>query len=395
MAQSEAILIVPDRIYDGVSDGALEGWGVLVEREKLVMVAPIEALQRVTAVRRLDLAGCTLLPGLIDLHSYLSIDADRPNPMAQMYGDNVAERSWVAANNLKRDLASGVTTLRVMGEGGFLDVAARGAIASGLLVGPELTVSGFPITPTGGHQAGPRGFDGIGEVKAAVRRNVGAGVDWIKVVLTGGINSQGLGPTDPAYAPEVLRAIVEEANRLGRPVAAAAHGGAAVVEAMKAGVKTIEHGALLTSRELEAIAAHGGYLVVTPSRFLHSDGIEKSAAGSPDILLKLERVRQSMRTYVPQALKAGIKVVLGTDNMHGYLVDDLAYLVEFGATPAQAIRAATSLAADAAGISSIGILRRGLLANLLAVEGNPLNDILCLKQIKLVMQRGKIITILS
>ncbi len=362
---------------------------MLVEGDRISAVGPLESLAVPSDTARLELAEETLLPGLIDLHNYLSVDPHLPNPLAQIYGTDMAARGWTAARNLRHDLRSGVTTLRVMGEGHAFDVVVRDAVEAGRVPSPRLLTSGAPITPSHGHQAPPVGFDGVEGVRLGVRRNLKAGVDWIKLVLTGGVNAVGLGPTDCAYSPAEIVVAVEEARRVGRRVAAAAHGGEPVAMAMEAGVTTIEHGALFGPTEIEAVIKHDGYLVLTPSRFFHADGIERSAKNSPAILATLMRVREVMGEFVPEAIKSGLRIVLGTDNMHGYLPADVAYLVHLGASPAAALRAATGLAAEAAGLADTGRIARGCRADLLAVRGNPLDDISALQNIRLIMKAGR------
>ncbi|MBI4184133.1 MAG: amidohydrolase family protein [Proteobacteria bacterium] len=382
-------VLVPALLFDGAGEGAREGWGVVVEGERIAGVGPARSLAAPAGAERIELPGHTLIPGLIDLHNYLSVDPDQANPLAQIYGADMARRAWVAARNLRKDLRSGVTTLRVMGEGQGFDFAVRDAVAAGLVAGPNLVPTGHPITPTHGHQAPREGYDGVEGVRRGVRQNLKAGAEWIKLVLTGGVNAVGLGPRDCAYSRDEIAVAVEEAARMRRKVAAAAHGGPAVALAMEAGVAMIEHGALFGREEVEAMVRHGGALVLTPSRFFHPGGIERSAAGAPAILASLERARERMRAFVPEALRAGLKIVLGTDNMHGYLPDDVRYLAELGASPATALRAATGLAAEALGREDIGRIAAGCRADLVAVKGNPLADVSALREVGLVMKGGR------
>jgi imidazolonepropionase-like amidohydrolase len=385
-AEQFQILLVPQRVFLGAGR-SMEGWGVVVEGARVASVGPLDKLR--CSGRRIELPNQTLLPGLIDLHGYLSVDADRPNPMERIYATDFAARAWTAARNLRRDLRSGVTTMRVMGEGDNFDKKVREAIASGLFPGPHLITSGHPIAPTHGHQSHPDGgFDGVEGVRRGVRLNLKQHVDWVKLVLTGGVNSSGPKPTASVYTPEEVYAAVAEAKRMGVPVAAAAFGGDSVLTAMQAGVRTIEHGMMFEDKEIEAVVKHAGYLVLTPSRFFHPDGIEKSARYSPRILKNLMRARETCRAFVPNALKAGMKIVLGTDNNHGGLPDDAAYFVELGADPLTALEAATSRAAEAAFIEDRGFIREGAYADLIAVEGDPLKKIDALKKIRLVMREG-------
>lgn len=337
------------------------------------------------------------MPGLIDLHGYLSIDPDRPDPMGQMSGNDMLARGWTAAANLRRDICSGVTTLRAMGEGPGpdgrpLDVAAKAAIAEGLLAGPNIVTSGPPICASASHQAPPTGgADGIDAVRAAVARNVTSGTDWIKVTLTGGVNSSGGGATTALYSEAEFAAASEAAAAAGRPLAVAAHGGTGIAMALKYGARTIEHGALLTASEIALIAKHGAYLVLTLGRFFDPEGIERSAAGNQVILARLDEARTALSKTVPLAIEAGVKVALGTDNMHGRLWSDVRWLQKLGAPFAFALAAATGQSASALGLENkIGSIRAGLQADFIAVAGDPCVSDIGVNNVQLVVKAGRI-----
>ena len=382
-------LLAPERLFVGMGV-AYQGWGVAVDGDRIAQVGPLESFKG--DLERIDLPGQTLMPGLIDMHGYLSVDADRPNPMAAMFSQDFATRAWVAAKNLRQDLRSGVTTMRVMGEGDGFDAKVRDGIQAGLLAGPHILTAGRPIAPTHGHQAHPSGgFDGVDGVRHGVRLALRERVDWVKLVLTGGVNSSGPKVADAVYSKEEIQATTEEAARLNVPVAAAAHGGPIVRIAMDAGVRTIEHGMMFREDEVEAVMKHDGYLVLTPSRFFDPHGIEKSAKNNPRILASLQAVRDHARKHIPDAIKAGLKIVLGSDNNHGGTVLDAAWLVKLGASEERALAACTSLAAEAAQQADIGKIASGCRADLLAVRGNPLKDIHDLQKVSLVMKAGQLV----
>ena len=381
-----------DRIFDG-NGRVLPDARCVVVRDG--SIASVSSHADVPATIMLE--GCSLLPGLIDLHGYLSIDPDRPDPMGQMSGSNMLARGWTAAANLRRDICSGVTTLRAMGEGPGpdgrpLDVAAKAAIAEGLLTGPRIVTSGPPVCASGSHQAPPTGgADGEDAIRTAVARNITAGTDWIKVTLTGGVNSSGGGATTALYSEAEFAAAAAAAAHAGVPLAVAVHGGPGIALALKYGARTLEHGALLAAAEIELIAQHQAYLVLTLGRFFDREGIERSAAGNQTILDRLNAARDALKKTVPLAIKAGVNVVLGTDNMHGRLWSDVDWLQELGAPFEFALAAATGRSARALGLeNSIGSIRPHLQADFIAVAGDPRVSGTGVRDVQLVVKAGQV-----
>ena len=384
-----SIVISADRVLDGGS--SVHGAAAVVVSGGLVvdLLPADEAARRHPGAAREHFAEASIIPGLIDLHGYLSVEPDRPDPMRQIFGTNHFERAWVSARHLRRDLYAGITTVRVMGEGHGLDFAARDAVRAGLVAGPDLITSGVPIAPTNSHQSDRVGFDGVEAVRQAVRANLRAGADCIKLVLTGGVNAPGDSARTLIYSETEIAVAVEEAARGGTYVAAAAHGGPAIAAAMRLGVRMIEHGALLDEEGLEAIIKHGGFLVATPARFFHPHGIEKGAAKSPAILQRLMNARAAQDAIMPKAIRGGDHIALGSDNMHGMLHYDMGCLVRWGATPVQALHAATGKAAEAARLSDRGMLAPGRRADLVVVEGDPSKDIGTVSRVRRVMKEGR------
>ena len=382
-------VVSADVLHDG-RGLANSGAALVVEGGRVLEVTTrAEAAKRHAGVPQDHFPGASIVPGLIDLHGYLSIDPDRPDPMRQMFGSNHFERAWVTSRHLRRNLEAGITTIRAMGEGHGLDFAARDAVRNGLLVGSDLITSGVPIAPTNSHQSDKTGFDGVEAVRQAVRANLRAGADCIKLVLTGGVNAPGNSARALIYSEAEIAVAVEEATRAGTYVAAAAHGGEAIGVAMRLGVRMIEHGALMSEAEAGQIRERGGYLVATPTRFFHPEGIEKSAAKSPVIMQRLQAARDMQDRVMPGALKSGLKVALGSDNMHGLLSWDAACLVRWGASPANAVRAATGMAAEAACLEDRGVLAAGRRADLVVVEGDVGGDIGALARVRRVMKEGR------
>jgi imidazolonepropionase-like amidohydrolase len=389
MASQSTTAVSAERILDGNGNVHADA-AIVVSDGRIVEVLPrYEAARRYAHAPCEHFDGASIVPGFIDLHAYLSIEPDRPDPMRQMFGANHFERAWVCARHMRRDLFSGITTLRVMGEGQGLDFSARVAMRAGLLVGPDLILSGVPIAPTNSHQSDRTGFDGVEAVRHAVRANLRAGADCIKLVLTGGVNAEGNSARTLVYSEAEIAVAVEEAARANTYVAAAAHGGPAIAAAMRLGVRMIEHGALLDEDDLEQIQKHGGYLVATPARFFHPDGIEKSAAGAPAILHRLMNARAAQDAIMPTAIRSGANVVLGSDNMHGMLHYDMACLVRWGASPLLALHAATGKAAEAAQLPDRGALQPGRRADLVVVDGDVSKEIAAAANVVRVMQNGR------
>lgn len=381
------LLLRPARCVDG--DGAALPTGTVIRLAGGRIDAVGVGLDGATVT---DLPGMTLLPGFLDLHDYLSVDPDRPNPMAQMHGEDLALRRSVAARHMARDLAAGVTTLRAMGEGHALDVALRDSAAPG----PRLVASGAPIAAPGTHQAGPDGGAATpDDVARAVDERAAAGVDWIKLVPTGGSLGGRVGPDESPWDRAHIRAAMQRARAHGLPVAVAAHGGPIVAIAAEEGAATLEHGALLDDRALAAIAAHGMALVPTLGRFLRPDGMALGAAATPAERARLDAACASLRRWVPLAIARGIPIGLGGDNMHGRQAWDAAALVGLGATPGQGVAALTGGAARILGLPDRGFLRAGMLADLVAVDGDPLVDPDALQRVRAVIARGRLLSLLA
>ena len=391
-AAESFVILSADRVLDGCG-GVHADSAVVVVDGRIVAICPRDdAVRQHPQSASEHFPGASIIPGLIDLHGYLSIDPDRPNPMQQMFGADHFERAWVSARHLLQDLNAGITTVRVMGEGHGLDFAARNAVRAGLLPGPDLITSGVPIAPTNSHQSDRVGFDGVESVRQGVRANLRAGADCIKLVLTNGVNAPGNSARALLYSEAEMTVAVEEAARVDTYVAAAAHGGPAIETAMRLGVRMIEHGALMNEDELEHIQAARGYLVATPARFFHPAGVEKSAAKSPAILERLMIARAAQDAVMPKALRSGVRVVLGSDNMHGMLHYDMACLVRWGASPLEALTAGTARAAEAAQLTDRGVLAPGRRADLVVVHGDASRDVGAVAQVLRVMKEGRWVT---
>jgi len=390
MPPTVSLLLRPDRMLDGTGAELPAGTALVITGDRITAMVPPGAPEPEGA-KIVDLPpGCTLLPGLIDLHDYLSVDPDRPHPMAQMFGADLAARRAVARRHMWRDLLSGVTTQRVMGEGDGLDLALAADVAACVLPGPSLVCSGAPIAPSGSHQQRPTGgIDTEAALSAEIEAAAARGQGWIKLVATGGVNGSGLGPTERGYSAALLRHAIARAHALGLRVAVAAQGGPAVIDAAEAGAVSIEHGALLDAACVAALAANGTAWVLTPGRFLRPDGIPRAAARDPGVAARLAPVQPAMAAAVPLAVKLGVRLGLGADNMHGRFADDVAQFMGLGAPREVAIAAATGTAASILGLSDRGSLAPGRRADLMVVDGDPLAAADALQRVRAVFTAGR------
>ena len=382
-----------ERVIDGVSEEVLENSAVVVEDGKIVSVVSTGELPRDTEVH--DLGDATLLSGLIDAHVHLVWNASA-EPHVLVEQESEALTALRCAENARRQLRAGVTTVRDVGSSSGLAIDISRAVELGLLPGPRVVASGRAIAMTGGHGwfIG-READGADAVRHAVREEIKSGAACIKLMASGGVYGSAEEPGSPQLSVDEMRAGVEEAHKAGKKVAAHAYSVAAINNALDAGVDSIEHGSFVDGKTAEKLRERDVYLVPTMSVYASMD--EKGPElGAPDYIQRktkdvLSATRQALRT----ALEAGVKIAAGTDcgapgHPHGTLPMELELMVEAGATPAQAIRFGTSAAADLLGLGEeVGTLEPGKRADLLAVAGDPLQDVRSLQDVLLVVAAGR------
>ncbi|MGY1982085.1 metal-dependent hydrolase family protein [Nocardia gipuzkoensis] len=360
----------------------------------------------------LDLGDTTLLPGLMDMEINLLIGGPEnpsglPSPMHGVQDDPVY-RTLRATINARTTLLAGFTTVRNLGlmvkTGGYLlDVDLHRAIEQGWFPGPRIVSAGHAITPTGGH-LDPTMFqrlaphimplsveeglaNGVDQVRHAVRYQIKYGAGVIKISASGGVMSHSTAPGTQQYSDEELRAIVDEAHRAGLKVAAHAHGDAGIRACIQAGVDCIEHGSLATDDTIAMMVEHGTFLV--PTSYL-SEGLDVSKA-PPALREKAATVFPKARRMLGKAIEAGVKIACGTDAPavpHGDNAKELWAMVDRGMTPAQALRAATVTSAELVGAEDRGRLAPGLLADIIAVPGDPTRDITVTEHVRFVMKGG-------
>ncbi len=350
----------------------------------------------------IDLPKATLLPGLIDAHTHLTFD---PNFGYQELGVSIPKEALIGAKNARITLEAGFTTVRNVGASGYTDIALRDAINEGMVPGPRIDASGPALSITGGHcdqnllpyewhAKSDGAADGVEGVQHKVREIIKYGADVIKVCATGGVLSKGDDPQASQYTLEELKAIVADAHRLGRKVAAHAHGAQGIAWAAEAGVDSIEHGSYIDDNGIKIMKEHGTYLV--PTQYL-ADWMRENAAkiGLPAMYAqKMKSVTAVSRQNVARAFRAGVKIAFGTDAAvypHGLNAHEFGVYVEMGMTPLQAIQTGTVNAADLLGWSDrIGSIEQGKFADIIAVNGDPTKDITLLQNPVFVMKGGTV-----
>ena len=376
---------------------------VVIEDGKIVSEGGAAETKIPADAVRIELPNATVLPGLIDAHTHLTME---PRFGYDRLALSLPREALIGAKNARLTLLAGFTTVRNVGAAGFTDVALRDAINAGDVPGPRMLVSGPALSITGGHcdnnmlpfeyHATSDGVaDGIAAVQRKVRENIKYGADLIKVCATGGVLSLGDNPQASQYTLEEMKAIVADAHRLGRKVAAHAHGAEGTRWAAEAGVDSIEHGSYIDDAGIAVMKEHGTYLV--PTLYLGDWMIDNAGLTHlpPPLLAKAVEVIPAARKNIAHAFASGVKVAFGTDAAvypHGLNAHEFAVMVRLGLTPLQSIQAATINAADLLGWSGkVGSLEPGAWADIVAVDGDPIKDVTTLERVKFVMKGGEIV----
>jgi imidazolonepropionase-like amidohydrolase len=405
-AQEEAptrTILYVGHLLDVKSGKTLTNQQIVIEGEKIVSVGPSAGPGAKAGYNIIDLSKATVLPGLIDAHVHLTYSPD--NFGYQSLGISIPREALTGARNAKVTLDAGFTTVRNVAADGYTDVALRDAINAGDVPGPRMLVSGPALGITGGHCdenllpfeyhfSADGVADGVPAVQHKVRENIKYGADLIKICATGGVMSKGDDPHASQYTQEEMRAIVADAHRLGRKVAAHAHGAEGVRWASDAGVDSVEHGHLMDDASIATLKKNGTYLV--PTLYLldwNRDNMAKRNV--PDyIQKKMVMVSAEAENNAKRAFQAGVKIALGTDAAvypHGLNAHEFEVYTRLGMTPLQAIQSSLINGADLLGWSDkVGTIEPGKWADIIAVDGDPLTDIKTLQHVRFVMKGGTV-----
>jgi imidazolonepropionase-like amidohydrolase len=397
------------RLIDGTGAAAISNAAIVVTDDRIVAVGSAATVTVPTGARVLDLGDVTLLPGFIDAHTHI-IGRTLGDPLADLavVKDYAAYGAIVGVANARVTLLAGFTTIRVVGTRHFDDMALRQAITDGRVPGPRMQNAGNLIGITGGHcdqngftpgliQYGPADgvADGVEQVRAAVRYQVKSGADVIKMCATGGVLSEGDAVGATQYTYEEMKALVDEATKLGRKVAAHAHGTEGIKLAVRAGVASIEHGSFLDDEGAKMMAQHGTFLVPT---MMAGEAVERFAKNGVLKGLRAEKALAAgaaVRKATKIAVANHVQIALGTDAgviPHGTNAREFSLLVDWGGlTPMAALTAGTLNGAKLLGWDArIGSLSVGKLADIVAVPGDPLADIHATERVSFVMKGGVI-----
>jgi len=397
IAHAEEATLIRAASYVDVADGKVVSPAVIVVAGGLISdVNPANPPQNATVI---DLPGLTLMPGMIDVHTHLSYEIG-PGWTLQPVTWTTGELALRSGKNARKTLMAGFTTVRDLGSSGFVDVATMKAIERGDIIGPRIIPVGHAISTTGGH-CDTTGYapgiaerdyrsgvaDGVEEVLKAVRYQVKHGAKAIKICATAGVLSFE-GPVGAQqYSFEELKAAADEAHRHGLKIAAHAHGTDGIIAAARAGIDSIEHDSIMTRDAAEIIKQNGAW--VTPNMYL-IEAVDLDAL-PPAIRAKAEYVSPISVDSFKRSLSMGLKIAFGTDAgvyPHGDNARELAARVRHGMSPIEAIRSATVYSAEALGKPDRGQIKPGLLADLIAVKGNPVEDVSLLQTVSFVMKGG-------
>jgi len=392
------------RLIDTKNGRVVDNPVVLISGDRIQVVGRSGEITIPSGAQVLDLGNVTLLPGLVDLHTHLN---DEPEFHGVAFHTlSAARMAIIGAKGARMTLDAGFTTVRNVGSSHYADVALRDGINAGDVPGPRMQVTGPMIGSTGSHcdytylapefrYADEGVANGVPAVLEKVREVLKYGADWVKFCSSGGVFSQGDLPDDVQFSQEEMNAIVAEGHRHGKKVAAHAHGTQAIKDAVKAGADTIEHGSVLDDEAIQLMKERGTVLVadIYDDDFILQHG--KEYGYTEENLTKERMLGQKQRDSFRRAVQAGVKVAYGTDTgsiPFGLNGKQFFYMVKYGLTPMQAIQSATTWAADVMNWNDrIGSLDAGKYADLIAVTGNPLDDVTILEHVPFVMKGGQVV----
>lgn len=402
-AAQHVTYIKAGRLLDVADGRMLTDRTIVVRGDKIERIGSTSSIDIPEGADVVDLSDATVLPGLIDMHVHLTGDPD-----AQGYKNlaaSVPRNALFGAANARRTLNAGFTTVRNVGAGGYTDIALRDAINHGDVPGPRMRVSGPALGITGGHcdnnllpprfESFSEGVaDGPWEIRKKIRENGKYGADLTKFCATGGVLSKGTSVGKQQYTLEEMATIVAESHQRDRKVAAHAHGTEGIKAAIEAGVDSVEHASLIDDEGIRMALHAGTFLVmdIYVSDYILEMG--EAAGFLAESLVKERKVGQAQRNRFQKAHEAGVRMAFGTDAgvyPSGRNAKQFAYMVRYGMTPMEAIQAATIHAAELIGWpGDVGAIEAGMYADIIAVRGNPLDDIRVLEDVRFVMKGGEI-----
>jgi imidazolonepropionase-like amidohydrolase len=408
---AQTVVIRAGRLIDGTGAAPVRNAVIVIVDGRISAVGPDVRVP--DGARVVDLSDRTVLPGFIDAHVHLTMPViGEPGWDNAIVRETAADFALRGAQHALQTLEGGFTTVRNVGASGFSDIALRDAINAGRVPGPRIEAAAHALGITGGHcddtngfvpgvlggEAGPEtgAVDGLDAIRAAIRYQVKHGADVIKICATGGVLSEGDSVGAQQYMDDELAEVVAVAHSLQRRVAAHAHGTAGIKAAVRAGVTSIEHGSILDDEAVQLMKEHGTYLVPTLMAGEAVEQLAKSGGLKGERADKALAIAPVMRQSIRKAVAAGVKIALGTDAgvmPHGRNAHEFTLMVQWGGmTPMQAIVAGTSAAADLLGWSAhVGSVAPGRYGDLVAVHGDPLQDITVLEHVDWVMKGGEIV----
>ena len=400
-AQEETTAIKCGKLIDVDREQVVQNAVIIVQGNRIKAVG--QSLEIPPQAKVIDLSTATVAPGMLDLHCHFLGSPDDGGRGSS------ADNALGGVRNAEKILLSGFTTIRDPGGGApnYANVSVRDAIKRGWFPGPRVLVAGRFLSITGGHgdnnsvapeyeTKGDNIVNGPNEMREAVRRDIKFGCDWIKLYATGGFFSAGDDPTQQHFSDEEMKVAVEEATRLGKFVAAHAHGTEGIKAAVRAGVRTIEHGTFIDDEGIELMKKKGAFLVPTMRTIeeLRTDPGEDASTGRRKAYELAKKYFDQMMTNIGKAMKGGVKIAFGSDMVtlpHGLAAQELRLHVKAGQSPMEALRSATIVSAEALNMNhDIGSIAVGKYADIIAVTGDPLQDITVMEKVGFVMKDGKI-----
>ena len=402
-AQAETVAVSAAKLVDVANGKVIEHPVVVIEDERIIAVGPAGSVAIPAGAKRIDLPNLTLLPGLIDMHVHLTAEPTIGGYNGLLYTDSF----WpiVGTRNARKTLDAGFTSVRNVGSGHFDDVGLRQAIDEHFIPGPRITTATYALSATGGHcdetyfppsmnQTSPAVGDSPDELRQKVRWVHKYGATVIKVCVSGGVFDHGASVGAQQLNLEEIKAITDEAHMEGLKVAAHAHGTAAIADAIRGGIDTIEHSSLIDAAGIELAKEKGAYLSMDIYNTDYTQAEGKKNGELEENLRKDREIGDAQRENFKKAVKAGVKMIFGTDAgvyPHGDNAKQFAVMVRYGMTPLQAIQAATVTAAKALDQEkNVGQIQVGKFGDIIGVSGDPLADVTTLEHVAFVMKGGEV-----